>query len=216
MRPYYDEDGITIYHADCRDLFGLITADVLVTDPPFGIAYASGSTGLSWWHGKQIAHDEDTSLRDAVLEWWGRKPALIFGSRKRPEPTGTRMVLIWDKGPALGMGALDLPWKPSYEEIYVLGRGFTGRRDEGAVIYEPPVQAMARNGRQHPNEKPVGLMARLIAKCPPGVVLDTFAGVGSTLVAAKLLGRRALGCEIEERYCEIAARRLSQGVLALT
>ena len=78
-----------------------------------------------------------------------------------------------------------------------------------------PVQSMARNGRVHPHEKPVELMRALLAKCPPGIILDPFMGSGTTLRAAADLGRKAIGIEIEERYCEIAAKRLAQGVLAL-
>jgi DNA modification methylase len=121
--------------------------------------------------------------------------ALVFGSWKAVRPQGTRAVLIWDKGPALGMGALDLPWKPSHEEIYVLGRGFVGARDEGAVICCSPVQSMAKNGRVHPNEKPVQLITRLLKKCPSGTILDPFMG---------------FGIEIEERYFEIACERISR------
>jgi DNA modification methylase len=107
---------------------------------------------------------------------------------------------------------MDLPWKPSHQEVYVLGRGFTGRRDTDVLTFAP-VQSMASNGRSHPHEKPTGLMKALIAKCPPGVVADPFAGSGSTLVAAKQLGRKAIGVELEERYCEVIAKRLAQGVL---
>lgn len=213
MRPYYEHNGITLCHGDAREVLPSITADVLVTDPPYGIAYESGRPGTTEWQGVQIANDGDTSARDAVLAAWGDRPALVFGSWKRPRPAATRMVLIWDKGPALGMGALDLPWKPSWEEIYVLGRGFTGRRD-GGVIYCPPVQSLARNGRVHSNEKPVALLMKLLQKCPPGVVLDPFMGSGTTLRAAKNLGRPAIGVEVDERFCEVAATRMMQEVEA--
>lgn len=213
MTPYYDMEGITIYHADCRDVLPSLRADVLVTDPPYGIEYQSGQVGRSWWHGEQIDGDGDTALRDWALERW-IGPALVFGSWKMPHPRGTRMVLVWDKGPALGMGALDLPWKPSWEEIYVIGKGFHGYRG-GGVLYHPPVQSMAKNGRVHPNEKPISLMRELLSKCPAGVVVDPFMGSGTTLRAAKDLGIQAIGIESNALHCATAVKRLSQSVLRL-
>ena len=112
------------------------------------------------------------------------------------------------------MGDLSLPWKPSHEEIYVLGSGFSGPRTSDVLRY-PPVQSMAANGRLHPLEKPVGLLRMLLAKCPSGTVIDPFMGSGPTLIAAKDAGRRAVGIEIDEHYCEIAAQRLSQQTLGL-
>ena len=216
MKPYYDHAGITIYHGDARD--GLPEAGVLVTDPPYGIAYRSGMTQPDRWSGavaRSIANDHDTTTRDAVLALWGERPALVFGTWKAARPKGTHTLLVWDTRGALGMGDLSVPWKPSHQEIYVLGRGFVGRRDTDVLSY-PPVQAMASNGRVHPNEKPVDLLLALLGKTPSEwTVLDPFCGSGPTLRAAKDLGRRAIGIEIEERYCEIAAKRLSQEVLAL-
>lgn len=110
------------------------------------------------------------------------------------------------------MGDLSIPWKPSHEEVYVLGREWGGRRDCGSVI-QGRVQAMATNGRHHPTEKDWRTMAALIGKCRPGVVADPFAGSGSTLVGAKHEGRRAIGVELDQRYCEIAAKRLTQDTL---
>lgn len=195
---------------DCREILPTLgKVGAVVTDPPFGIDYQSGHATVELWSGgKRIANDKDTSARDEALSLCGDVPMLVFGSRRSPAPAATRMFLTWDKGPALGMGALDLPWKPSSEEIYVIGKGFVGERDEGAVIYFPPVQSMAKNGRQHPNEKPVGLLQRLIRKLPAGIILDPFMGSGTTGVACAKMGRTFIGIEIEPKYFDIACRRI--------
>jgi len=202
MTPYYQDDLVTIYHGDCREW--MPAADVLVTDPPYGMGYESG------WAPRAIANDGDTMVRDAILERW-TGPALVFGRWSSPRPTGTRHVLIWDKGDWPGMGDLALPWGPSTEEVYVIGAGFIGRRT-GSILRDPH----RPSGDDHPNAKPIALMTRLIERCQPSwTILDPFMGSGSTLVAAKSLGRKAIGIEIEERYCEIAATRCSQEVLGL-
>lgn len=201
----------TMILGDCREaLDAFVDCAAILTDPPFGIAYRSGYATGDLWSEDGIRGDSTTSVRDEVLPALPAVPMLVFGSDKAPRPAGTRMRLVWDKGPALGMGALDLPWKPSTEEIYVLGKGFVGSRDEGAVIYHPPVQSMACNGRLHPNEKPVGLLAKLMRKLPPGAIGDPFMGSGSTGEAAVLAGRRFVGCESDPRYFEIACRRLAE------
>lgn len=204
----------TLYLADCRDVLPTLSGvDAVVTDPPFGINYKSGHATPDLWKSDRIDSDRDVRIRNEVIlqirSTWG-VPILAFGSWKQPKPEGTRAVLIWDKGPALGMGALDIPWKPSFEEIYVIGKGFVGKRDEGAVLYCPPVQSMACNGRVHPTEKPVALIERLIKKCPAGTILDPFMGSGTTLRAAKDMGLKAIGIEIEKKYCDIAVERLRQ------
>lgn len=210
MKPYWEGDGITLWHGDSRETVGWLEADILLTDPPYGISYNSGSRRDKL--AASIIGDEDTTARDAALAAWGDRPALVFGTWRIPRPEGTRARLIWDTKGALGMGDLSIPWKPSDQEIYVLGSGFSGHRGSN-VITCAPVQSMAKNGRHHPHEKPVPLLAALLEKCPPGVVADPFAGSGSTLVAAKLQGRKAIGVELVEKYAEIAARRLDQGVL---
>ncbi len=196
-----------LWHGDCRDVLPLLPrVDLILTDPPYGIAHETGWE--SPWQG-QIPNDATVTCRDEALALCADVPAYVFGSRKRPAPKGTRMVLIWDKGPALGMGALDLPWKPTYEEIYVLGRGFNGRRD-GAVIYCPPVQSMAKNGRQHPNEKPVNLLQMLLEKGPSGLVVDPFMGAGSTGVACAAMFRPFIGIEVQRRWFDIACERIAR------
>ena len=211
--PYYSDEWVTLWHGDCLQITDWLAADVLVTDPPYGCAHSSGWTGP--FQGEAIAGDDDLTARDTALSlWappWAPRPALVFGSWKMPRPASTHTLLVWDKGDAAGMGDLSVPWKPNTEEVYVIGKGFVGSRDSS--ILRANVVTWASKGREHPNMKPLGLMQALIAKCPPGIVADPFAGSGSTLVAAKALGRKAIGVELEERYCEIAARRLAQGVL---
>ena len=203
-------DDVTLYLGDCREVLPTLgKVDAVVTDPPFGIGYRSGyATDALWAGGVTIANDQTVDARDQALALIGDVPMLVFGSRRAPPPPRVRMFLTWDNGPALGMGALDLPWKPSSEEIYVIGKGFVGQRDEGAVLYCPPVQSMAKNGRVHPNEKPVALLARLLSKCPDGVVLDPFMGSGTTGVACVQLGRKFIGIELEPRYFDIACKRI--------
>lgn len=212
--PYYQDDAVTIYHGDWRDVPLQLHTEagmVLVTDPPYGIDYRSGMPGVL---PRSIVNDQDTTERDALLDCWGDRPALVFGSWKAPRPAATHTLLVWDTKGALGMGDLSVPWKPSHQEIYVIGRGFTGPRTTDVLSF-PPVQSTAANGRLHPHQKPLQLLEELIGKCPPGaVVFDPFMGSGSTLVAAARLGRKAIGIELEERYCEIAAERLGGPIRA--
>lgn len=208
VEPYYQDDMVTLYHGDCLEITDWLAADVLVTDPPYGVDYQSGKTrdGLA----ASILNDKDTSYRDGVLSLWGDRPALVFGSWKIARPEKTKTRLIWDTLGALGMGDLSIPWKPADQEIYVLGTGkWQGRRSNN-VISIPPVQSMAKNGRLHPHEKPLRLMDELIAKTVGATIADPFSGSGSTLVSASRLGRKAIGIELDEAYCEITAKRLSQ------
>lgn len=201
----------TLILGDARDVLEMFKGcAAILTDPPFGISYQSGYATRALWADDHIRGDATTQVRDEVLAGLPEVPMLVFGSDKAPRPKSTRMRLIWEKGPALGMGALDLPWKPSTEEIYVIGRGFVGSRDEGAVIYCPPVQSMARNGRLHPNQKPVRLLQRLMRKLPDGPIGDPFMGSGSTGEAAVLAGRSFVGAEIDPKYFEIALRRIAE------
>jgi site-specific DNA-methyltransferase (adenine-specific) len=134
-----------------------------------------------------------------------------------PSPThaNTRQVLIFDKGPAFGMGDLAFPWKNSFEEIYVIGTGFRAdRRDEGVIRGHFTAFSEAQ-GRVHPNEKPVSLLGYLISRHPAHTILDPFCGSGTTLRAAKDLGRNAIGIEICREYCDIAIQRLQQETLPL-
>lgn len=215
IEPYYDSGGITIYHGDARDVLPVILsslgAGVLVTDPPYGMSYVSNHS--KYGSTRPITGDSDLTVREDVLRIWGGRPALVFGTWRCARPDGVVQLLVWDKGESPGMGDLGVPWGPAHEEIYVIGTGFVGKRRPNVLRYK--TLAAGDAGRpDHPTPKPVPLMRDLIAYCPPGsVVVDPFAGSGTTLRAAKDLGRRAIGIEIEERYCEIAVKRLAQEVL---
>ena len=210
--PYYADDRVTLYHGDCREVTEWLAADVLVTDPPYGMAYESNRNRdkRNAKVGRPVAADSDTAVRDEAIAAWGDHPALVFGKWTQPRPAATRARLIWDKR-VQGTGDLSLPWGPSDEEVYVLGSGFAGTRG-GSVISVQMLMSNDRDRPDHPTPKPVPLMAQLIAKTV-GTIADPFAGSGSTLVAAKQLGRKAIGVEIEERYCEVIAKRLAQDVL---
>jgi DNA modification methylase len=202
----------TLYHGDgvqFLDSQHLGDSAVVVTDPPYGIAHRSeytAATTTALWMGSEIANDSDTGSRDLALSYhdgdW-----LAFGSIKVPPPPGTRATLVWDKGPASGMGDLRFPWKLSYELIYVSGKGWAGSRDEG-VIKGHWIVTRASMGRVHPNEKPVSLMEYLIDKHPAKIVCDPFMGSGTTGVACVNLGREFVGCEVDRRYFDIACERI--------
>lgn len=211
MKPYYEDEWVTLYHGDCLEVTEWLDADVLVTDPPYGMAFVSSKTTR-----RPIEGDKDPAVRDAALRAWGDRPAVIFGTWRVPRPAGTRQVVTWHKasvGP--GMGDLSLPWGNATEEVYVLGKGWRGERRPNIVTTTEqrgnPYGAAALLG--HPTPKPVGLMEHFVDCAPDGVIADPFAGVGATLLAARNLGRKVIGVEIDERYCEIIARRLSQDVL---
>ena len=210
--PYYQDDLVTLYHGDCLEITEWLAADVLVTDPPYGIAWRAG--GLSDSRAtraeavQSIASDEDTSARDAALSIWGARSAVVFGSWRQPLTQKVTHRLIWHK---LGRqpGITHAAFFSNDEEIYLLRDGWVG----GPLA--TVISTSEQRGQQpkligHPTPKPVGLMEVLIGKCPPGVIADPFAGSGATLIAARNLGRQVIGVELEERYCELIVKRLSQ------
>lgn len=219
VEPYYADDLVTLYHGDCLDTTAWTETAVLVTDPPYGMSFRS-----SWRKGARMDHvagDSGTDVRDAALDLWGdSRAALVFGRWSVAAPTGERQRLIWWKGDWPGMGDLRIPWGPAHEDIHVLGTDWDhasiGLKRAGSVIAHSVVRGSPggrENATGHPTPKPVGLMEELIRRCPAGVIADPFAGSGATLLAARNLGRKVVGVEVEEKFCEVIARRLDQGVL---
>jgi site-specific DNA-methyltransferase (adenine-specific) len=224
MTPYYQDDLVTIYHGDSGDLAPRIGADVLVTDPPYGTrAYATDlpvgdllSDWLRRWTNAAVfgwpENLVDLCRRaertpDDWIVWW---PTALFGANHYAHllPPSAAWI-VWDK--RVNLASNDFA---DCELIWTNLRGV-------ARIVRHRWQGLIRDSelrvpRVHPTQKPVAVMRWLIERCPPGSVVDPYMGSGSTLVAAKSLGRRAIGIEIEERYCEIAATRCSQEVLGLS
>ncbi len=211
-QPYYQDEWVVLYHGDCLEITDWLAADVLVTDPPYGIA--GGRLSRHDAGGRQVHADagwDSLTIRDNALALWGNRPRAVFGTPKQPDLEHRGVRLIWDKGDDCGMGDLSWPFGATYEVIWVHGDGWAGKR-RSSILRSPRLTSDAST-IGHPTPKPIALMETLISYAPPGIIADPFAGSGSTLVAAKALGRKAIGVELEERYCEIAARRLAQDVL---
>lgn len=214
---YYTDDHVTLYHGDCFDLPPWLGADVLVTDPPFGIGWSRGAhAGRNSRSYPGIANDHDTSTRDRALSAWGTdRPAVVFGSPRAPAPLNVRQALIWKKPADAGVVGSTLGYRRDFELIFLLGHHIPRPAQRSSVIESRCGTARYRPsaaGEGHPHAKPPAILEQLI-EWTAGVIADPFAGSGSTLIAARNLGRRAIGVEIEERYCELAAKRLDQMVI---
>ena len=191
IKPYYDHAGITIYHGDCREILPhLEPVDLVLTDPPY--------PNYNMEHGK---YWEQTEIN------WDRLnlsiPQLIFWPADRPFPYSYTAIHIWHKP----NGQSNLHYECIYER--------NGKRVYR--VYRVPIinYETLPEWQPHPTQKPIKLIIQLIRK-EHQKVLDPFMGSGTTLVAAKQLGRKAVGIEIEERYCEIAVKRLQQECLDLS
>lgn len=208
MKPYYADELVTLYHGDCRELIDDVAATAVVTDPPYGI-------------GVEYGHSTDTPayVEQLVADLWPRlarfeRVALTPGVgniHRYPPPTWT---LCWFDPGGVGSGPWGFcTWQPIlvYGKDPYLSQGL-GRRPDGLELMQrgDPDRELG-----HPCPKPVGVLRWLIQRTtlPTDVILDPFAGSGTTLRAAKDLGRRAIGIELEERFCEIAVRRVAQEAL---
>ena len=220
--PYYRDESVTLYLGDCREVTEWLAAGVLVTDPPYGREWNQGwkrherQPGIPRPH-HTIAGDSDTDVRDAALRLWGDRIGVVFGDLLLPVPAAAKQCLIYRKPAGAGTKGTRGGFRRDVEGVYLTGpwppglNGCSSVITTGSPMQGGPLSAQSRYG--HPHAKPVDVMETLIAACPPGVIADPFAGAGSTLIAARNLGRRAIGVEVDERYCKRAAERLCQGVL---
>lgn len=217
--PYYSQDGITIFCGDCRTILPTLepeSIDLVLTDPPYGIALENHGRGDGRRKDRDwtINGDQSTEVGQQVIDYclaqgW---PTVAFASPKKPWVGKWRSYLVWHK-PGIGVGGdPELCWMADWELIQVANNGPLTGPKESAVLRWPTGSASFRD---HPTQKPIGLCRKLIDKHGGTMILDPFMGSGTTLRAAKDLGRKAIGIEISEAYCEIAARRLQQSVLPL-
>ena len=216
---YYDHAGITIYHGDCRDILPLIPAgsvDLVLTDPPHGIG-ADRNLRANKQHGAAVAPSRDygdgrwdaaTPDADTMRLVVDSAPLSIIWDGNYFGLAPAAKWLVWDKDNGNnGYADCELAWSNLNGAIRRLRYRWMGMLQEHGGIH--------KEERVHPTQKPVPVIVWAINQAPQTVesILDPFMGSGTTLVAAKQLGRRAIGIEIEEKYCEIAAKRLSQEVL---
>jgi hypothetical protein len=213
VKPYYQDESVQIFNADCRDVLPTLdTVDVVITDPPYGVGLESHRGDISQFD--PIKGDSDTYLAEWLVATWSGSLAM-FMSPFRFIDGDWRSVLVWDKGAHVGGGGDTATcWKRDFELIGVRRNApLNGGRDSAIVRY----MGYFGSPSGHPAEKPIELMRYLAGKLTPqsATILDPFMGSGTTLRAAKDLGRKAIGIEIEERYCEIAANRMSQLAMSL-
>jgi site-specific DNA-methyltransferase (adenine-specific) len=220
-RPYYDQGGVTIYHGDCRTVLPELVAesvDLVLTDPPYLVGY----TGR--WDGglAPIRGDDDSAWVEPVFRelWRVLRPDTLCVSFYG-WPHADLFVATWKAigfRPVSHLAFVKNTWglgqftRSQHETAYLLAKGHPVRPDRAisdTIRWEREPDAF------HPNQKPVGALLPLVwAYAEEGqTVLDPFMGSGSTLRAAKDAGCRAIGIEIEERYCERAAQRMEQAVL---
>ena len=225
--PYYQDGLVTLYHGDCLEVSEWLEADVLVTDPPYGRNWRQGG-GMKKSGGsgayRNVAHpgisgDTDTVVRDDALTRWGTRPAIVFGDPLIDRPANAVQALAYVKPADSGIRGARAGFRRDLELIYLCGTwsASVGGSSSSALttggLVAGPRGIATRAG--HPHAKPIDVLERLLMASPPGVVADPFAGSGSTLIAAANENRRAVGVELEERYCELIAKRLSNQTMSL-
>jgi site-specific DNA-methyltransferase (adenine-specific) len=225
VKPYYEQDGITIYHGDCRGR-PIDTRAVVITDPPYGVTDHGWDVVVpahEWMHGAACVATATEPYATHLIN---------------TAPLRFRYDLVWEKNTASNaFNAKDMPMR-MHERVLIFGvphytplkrqrtpvemsRLNAGQRKRYPDAHPSSVLRFeAINNRNtlrvHPSQKPVELMDWLVRSfTADNLIVDPFMGSGTTLVAAYRAGRRAIGIEIEERYCEIAAKRLAQAVLPL-
>lgn len=255
MKPYYQDDAVTLYHGDCLEVLPQLhgPVDIVVTSPPYNLGASpwphlgnwkpgDAAGGRSKWrngsdagNGIQYGKHADAMPWPEYVRWqrevlallWGKLAgdgAIFYNHKPRvvgaklwtpseliPETVTVRQIVIWAR-PG-GMNFNPTAFVPTHEWIMILAKDDFRLRDK-AVSGLGDVWRMTPDNNPHPAPFPLALPSRAIEATDAALILDPFCGSGTTLRAAKNMGRRGIGIETDERYCEMAACRLEQGVLA--
>lgn len=243
MTPYYEADGITLYHGDCTKILPALDlrTDVCVTDPPYGETSLSWDTWPARWPSLVAEHVSDMwcfgSLRMFTDQWpdfaeWRLAQDIVWEKNVGSSFVTDRFMRVHEHALHFYTG----PWADGQHDVPRIGfrgpdksvrrapvpsqhhgdRGVSEYVDDGTRLQRSVIRVPNMHGKaEHPTQKPLGILDPLIRySCPPGgTVLDPFAGSGSTLDTARALGRKAVGIEASEAYCELIATRLAQGDL---
>jgi len=241
IKPYYEHAGIVIYHGDCRDILPTLErVDIVVTSPPYNTLPASYSPsgmrkdrqggGVDRWLLKASSGYFD-QMEESVYQSWLREVigtclrvarGLVWVNHKMRYRDGVGIhparfldfpiysEIIWDRGGSMALNCKR--YAPSHEIILGLGTPHIWHDDSNTLM--SVWRIAAQRDEEHPCPYPPDIPRRLILSSSDegDIICDPFMGSGTTLRAAKDLDRKAIGIDIEERYCEIAAKRLSQEV----
>lgn len=205
-KPYYQDDWVTLYQGDCRDIVPYLEpVDLVLTDPPYGIQAASSNQTLSLRHLAQKEWD-NTIFEQSFIDSLTKQPLIMFGGNYYSMPPSS-CWLVWYKQQIEPWADCELAWTnlPGAVRCFVY---------HWHLLSHSKTQQ-----REHPTQKPLAVMEWCIRQAESKLkktvytVLDPFAGSGTTLVAAKNMGKKAIGVELEKDYCEIIVKRLKQDVL---
>ena len=239
MKPYYEQDGITIYHGDCLEVLPHCgSVDVVFTSPPYNKARTANVGVLSKWKRMDVAEGYASYSDDMPwVEYFEWQSTVLDACWKVIQPSGAifynhkagfddgeyihplswikqtvRQVIIWSR-PDAGINFSPAFYRPTHELIIVIAPKSWRLKSRGSSAPGDVWLASESKRSDHPAPFPTLLPEIAIETTGARSIIDPFMGSGTTLVAAKNLSRKAIGIEIEERYCEIAAKRLSQTVM---
>ena len=212
--PYYSRDGITIYHSRCEDVIPFVRPDLVIADPPYGIAFDTdftrftGGVSASFGTHAPVANDDEPFDPSPILGIGVN--AILFGANAYSDrlPCGT--WLVWDKRSTNGsknvMSDGEVAWLNKGHGVYIFNHTWDGFN-----------RASERGTAHHPTQKPVALMRWLVERFskPGDLIFDPYMGSGPIAAACHQLGRRYIGVELVETYCATAVKRLQQSVMRL-